>query len=83
MQWRVDSVDRRNTLPSMKRRGEMGNQRNGRFFTAAESAQIWDRRWRGDGLIGRVFGNASSSIFAHMRPHGGIRPTLRRRSSRG
>jgi IS30 family transposase len=55
-----------------------------RYFSAAESAQIWDRWQRGEGLrfIGRVFGKTSSSIFAHLRPHGGIRPLPRRRSSR-
>src|SRR3990170_679263 len=62
----------------------MGKQRQRRFFTAAESAQIWDRWQRGEGLklIGRVFGKTSSSIFAHLRPHGGIRPAPRRRSGR-
>src|SRR6187551_2976998 len=62
----------------------MGKQRERRFFTAAESAQIWDRWQRGEGLklIGRMFGTTSSSIFAHLRPHGGIRPALRRRSGR-
>ena len=59
----------------------MGQRRR---FTAAESAEIWDRWQRGEGLklIGRVFGKHSSSIFAHLRPHGGIRPALRRRSRR-
>jgi transposase, IS30 family len=61
----------------------MGTRRR-RRFTATESAQIWDRWQRGDGLklIGRVFGKSSSSIFAHLRPHGGIRPAVRRRSRR-
>lgn len=60
----------------------MGKQRKRRFFTAAESAEVWDRWQRGEGLklIGRVFGKTSSSIFAHLRPHGGIRPVPRRRS---
>ena len=59
----------------------MGQRRR---FTAAESAEIWDRWQRGEGLklIGRVFGKHSSSIFAHLRPHGGIRPAPRRRSRR-
>lgn len=58
--------------------------RQRRRFTAAESAEIWDRWQRGEGLklIGRVFGKHSSSIFAHLRPHGGIRPAPRRRSRR-
>jgi IS30 family transposase len=55
-----------------------------RYFSAAESAEVWDRWQRGEGLrlIGRVFGKTSSSIFAHLRPHGGIRPVPRRRASR-
>jgi IS30 family transposase len=55
-----------------------------RYFSAAESAEIWDRWQRGEALrlIGRVFGKTSSSIFAHLRPHGGIRPAGRKRSSR-
>jgi IS30 family transposase len=57
-------------------------RRKRRFYTAAESAEIWDRWRRGEGLksIGRVFGKTSSSIFAHIRPSGGIRPSQRRRS---
>jgi IS30 family transposase len=53
-----------------------------RFYTPAESAEIWDRWQRGEGLksIGRVFGKTSSSIFAHLQPYGGIRPKPRRRS---
>ena len=62
----------------------MGKERRRRSFSAAESAEIWDRWQRGEGLklIGRVFGKNSSSIFAHLRPHGGIRPAMRRRSRR-
>jgi IS30 family transposase len=54
------------------------------MFTAAESAEVWDRWQRGEGLklIGRAFGKTSSSIFAHLQPHGGIRPAPRRRSRR-
>lgn len=57
-------------------------KRQRRLFTAAESAEVWDRWQRGDGLklIGRVFGRTSSSIFQHLKPHGGIRPAPRRRS---
>ena len=60
----------------------MRQGRKRRFFTAAESADIWDRWRKGEGLksIGRVFGKTSSSIFAHIRPSGGIRPSPRRRS---
>ncbi len=55
-----------------------------RRFTAAESAEIWDRWQRGEALklIGRAFGRYSSAIFAHLRPTGGIRPAPRRRAVR-
>ena len=61
----------------------MRPRRKRRFYTAAESAEIWDRWRKGEGLksIGRVFGKSSGSIFEHLRPHGGIRPPSRRRSS--
>ena len=38
-----------------------------RGISAAESAEIWDRWQRGEGLklIGRVFGKTSSSIFGN------------------
>jgi IS30 family transposase len=60
----------------------MRQRRKRRFFTATESAEIWDRWRKGEGLksIGRVFGKSSSSIFAHISPTGGIRPPARRRS---
>ena len=53
-----------------------------RFYTPAESAEIWDRWRRGEGLksIARVFGKHSSSIFSHLSPSGGIQPAPRRRS---
>jgi IS30 family transposase len=59
-------------------------KRRRRVFTAAQSAEVWDRWQRGEGLslIGRVFGKRSSQIFAHLKPHGGIRPVPRRRSRR-
>jgi IS30 family transposase len=62
----------------------MASRRRRRKFTAAESAEVWDRWQRGEGLklIGRVFGKTSSAIFAHLKPHGGIRPAPRRRSRR-
>ena len=62
----------------------MARRRQRRMFTAAESAEVWDRWQRGEGLklIGRVFGRTSSAIFAHLKPHGGIRPVPRRRSRR-
>jgi IS30 family transposase len=52
--------------------------------TAAESAELWERWKRGEGLhaIGQVLGRGHTSIAAHIRPSGGIRPPLRRRSVR-
>ena len=54
------------------------------MFTAAESAEVWDRWQRGEGLklIDRVFDRSSGAIFQHLKPHGGIRPAPRRRSRR-
>ena len=51
-------------------------------FSAAQSAELWDRWQKGEGLksIGRSFGKSSSSIFSHLSPSGGIRPRERRRS---
>src|SRR6476646_1701564 len=51
-------------------------------FTAAQSTELWERWKKGEGLksIGRVFGEPSSCIFAHIRPSGGIKPPVRRRS---
>ena len=51
-------------------------------FTAGQSAELWDRWKRGEGLkaIGRVFGKPSSCIFSHLSVSGGIRPPSRRRS---
>ena len=59
-------------------------KRRRRMFSAAESAEVWDRWQRGEGLklIGRVFDRSSGAIFQHLKPHGGIRPAPRRRSQR-
>jgi IS30 family transposase len=53
-----------------------------RGFTAAEKTELWDRWQRGESLkaIGRAFGKPSSSIYVQVAPHGGIRPSPRRRS---
>jgi DNA-binding CsgD family transcriptional regulator len=53
-----------------------------RGFTAAEKTELWNRWQRGESLkaIGRAFGKPSSSIRNQLAPHGGIRPTSRRRS---
>lgn len=62
----------------------MAKRRRRRMFTAAKSAEVWDRWQRREGLklIGRVFGRTSSAIFQHLKPHGGNRPVPRRRSRR-
>jgi hypothetical protein len=46
-------------------------KRQRRMFTAAESAEVWGRWQRGEGLklIARVFGRTSSAIFAHLKRH--------------
>jgi IS30 family transposase len=53
-----------------------------RGFTAAEKTELWDLWQRGESLkaIGRAFGKPSSSIYFQLAPHGGIRPSPRRRS---
>jgi len=57
-------------------------ERRSRAFTSAQSAEIWERWKKGEGLkaIAQTLGTGHSSIFAHMRPSGGIRPPLRHRS---
>src|ERR1700726_1963276 len=52
-----------------------------RGFTTAEKTESWDRWQPGESLkaIGRAFGKASSSIYFQFSPHGGIRPSPRRR----
>ena len=51
-------------------------------FTATQSAELWERWKKGEGLhaIGRVLGKPHSCIFNHLRPSGGIKPPSRRRS---
>ena len=57
-------------------------QRYRRGFSALEKTELWDRWQRGESLksIGRAFGKPSSSIYFQLAPHGGIRPSPRRRS---
>lgn len=52
--------------------------------SAAESAELWERWKKGEGLhaIGQALGRGHTSIFAHIRPSGGIKPPVRRRSVR-
>jgi len=47
-----------------------------KYYTSAESAELWGRWKKGEGLesIARALGRSHSSIFAHMWPSGGIRP---------
>lgn len=52
--------------------------------SAAESAELWGRWKRGEGLhaIGQALGRGHTSIAGHVRPSGGIRPAIPRRSPR-
>ena len=52
--------------------------------SAAESAELWERWKKGEGLhaIGQALGRGHTSIAGHIRPSGGIRPLTRRRSAR-
>lgn len=52
--------------------------------SAAESAELWERWKKGEGLhaIGQALGRRHTSVFAHIRPSGGIKPPVRRRSVR-
>lgn len=54
------------------------------MISAAECAELWERWKRGEGLhaIGEALGRGHTSIFTHLRPTGGIRPPVRRRSAR-
>lgn len=51
-------------------------------FTVAQRQELWDRYQRGESLkaIARALGKNSSSIYAHLKPTGGIRPAPRKRS---
>ena len=61
----------------------MGKRYKRLGFTEAQSIELWDRWQQGESLksIGRVLGKPSSCIWGHLKPHGGIRPQPRRRSS--
>lgn len=43
------------------------------MITAAESAELWERWKRSEGLhaIGEALGRGHTSIFTHLRPTGG------------
>ena len=53
-------------------------------ISATESAELWERWKKGEGLhaIGQALGRGHTSIAAHVRPSGGIRPPARRLSMR-
>jgi IS30 family transposase len=53
-------------------------------FTAAQSAELWERWKKGEDLhaIARALGKWHSCIASHLSPSGGIRPPARRRSAR-
>ena len=60
----------------------MGKRYKRLGFTEAQSQELWDRWQRGERMksIGRALGKPSSSIWNHIKPHGGIRPRQRTRS---
>src|SRR5476649_1429910 len=79
----VVSTDRRNTLSlTAKMECLVISQIFRRGFTVVEKTELWDRWQRGESLkaIGRTCGKPSSSIYCHLAPHGGIRPSPRHRS---
>ncbi len=53
-------------------------------FSEAERVEVWDRWRAGDAyrLIGRDLGRSAGSIRAFVESWGGVRPPVRRRSSR-
>ena len=55
-----------------------------RLFTEAERVEVWVRRQAGEGnrSIGRRLGRSAGSIRAFVESSGGVRPPVRRRSSR-
>ena len=60
----------------------MGKRYKRLGFTEAQRVELWNRWQQGESKksIGRALGKPSSSIWAHLKPHGGIRPRPRRRS---
>ena len=61
----------------------MGKRYKRLGFTEAQSAELWDRWKQGERLtaIGRALGKPSSCIWSHIKPHGGMRPRPRCRST--
>ena len=59
----------------------MGKRYKRPGFTEAQDRELWDRWQRGERLtsIGDALGKPSSSIWSHIKPHGGVRPRRRRR----
>lgn len=57
-------------------------QRRRIYYSAAQRAEIWDRWQRGESMheIGRMFDRGHSSIFAVLKPTGGVRPPPRKRA---
>ncbi len=53
-------------------------------FSEEERVEVWDRWQAGDAnrLIGRDLGRSAASIRAFVESWGGVRPRVRRRSSR-
>jgi len=60
----------------------MGKRYKRLGFTEAQRIELWDRWQQGESKksIGRALGKPSSCIWSHLKPYGGIRPRVRRRS---
>ena len=66
-------------MPKKRRKKQQSSRRG---FTLAELAEVWNRRERGESskVIARLLGRESSSVYAVLSRHGGIRPRARRRA---
>ncbi len=66
-------------MPKKRRKKQQSSRRG---FTLAELAEVWNRRERGEfsKVIARLLGRESSSVYAVLSRHGGIRPRARRRA---
>jgi hypothetical protein len=57
---------------------------SGPYYTAAEKAEIWERRRRGESVsvIARGMGRHRNAVREYLKLTGGVRPRPRRRSPR-
>ena len=82
-QFRVDSIDQRNTLNSTEVEGVLRMKRRPRRrYTESQKAEMWERWQKGESLssIARLFDRHHPAIHGILVKTGGIRPAPRRRS---